>query len=225
MGGDGNPRAGANPADEAGFSLVEVLVALVVLLVILLPVGSLLITSGNVIATSKFRTQAQGIASKELASIQLLAADQTGAFTTVPFAGLSAATPPIAVPGVADGTVTWNRASASLSETVDNEQFSVYVDGDWCTVVGRSAGAGSAGSYANATATATPQALAFVVAVDVLWDHTTLAGGTSVGTHYVDIGTVQPPGGWPIASSSSSPGLPATGLPAADVANCPAGLT
>ncbi|MDA8269660.1 MAG: prepilin-type N-terminal cleavage/methylation domain-containing protein [Actinomycetota bacterium] len=211
--------------DELGFSLIEVLIAMSVLLVVLLPAADLLISTGSVIAVSKFRTQAQGIASKELASIQLLAANQTGLFTTVPFAGLSAATPAIAVPSVANGTVSWNRASASVSETVDNEQFSVYVDGDWCTVADSSAGSGSAGAYANAAATAMPQTLAFVVAIDVLWDHTTLAGGTSVGTHYVEIGTVQPPGGWPIASSSSSTGLPATGLPVADVANCPAGLT
>lgn len=200
-------------AGDEGFSLVEVLVAMVVLLVVLLPVGSLLITSSNVIAASQFRTQAQGIASQELAAVQLAADGQATAFTTMPFSGLPSLTPALVPPTGTGGSVAWNQSATPLTETVDHEQYTVYVDGDWCAVTTTS----GAASYTNAVGTTPPESLAFVAAVDVLWDHTTLPTGTGPGTHYVLIGAVQPPGGWT--------GLPAGGLPASDVDQCPAGLS
>lgn len=186
---------------------------MVVLLVVLLPVGSLLITSSNVIADSQFRTQAQGIASQELAAVQLAADGQASSFTTMPFSGLSSLTPPLVAPTSSGGAVSWDQSATPLEETVDHEQYAVYVDGDWCAVTPSS----GASTYTNGSGTTPPSALAFVVAVDVLWDHTTLATGTGPGTHYVLVGAVQPPGGWT--------GLPSGGLPAGDVDACPAGLS
>ncbi len=206
-------RTGGADHRQQGFSLVEVLVAMVVLLVVLLPVGDLLITSGSVIANSRFRTQAQGIASQALAAVQLLAQQQPSGFTTVPFAGLPDTTPPVASPTTSGGTVQWNQSAPVTTQTVDHEQYTVAVDGGWCAV--RTSGSSTA--YGIGTGTTPPASLAFVVAVDVLWDHTTLASGSGPGTHYVLVGTVAPVGGWT--------GLPPGGLPATDVADCPAGLS
>lgn len=197
-------------ADEAGFSLIEVIVMLLVLIVILLPIGGLLVTTGNVIATSRFRTQAEGVAAKELAAVQTLADGDASAFTaTLPFTTLTAASPPIEPPA---STTSWAYSAADqVQETIDTEVYTVTVDGDWCAVLGGGGSSATLGTSASSTS-----AVAFVVAIDVLWGPGTTVADESPGNHLVDVSTVVPPGGWQ---------LPSGGLSPADLADCPAGLT
>lgn len=200
---------------EGGFSLVEVLVAMVVLLVILLPVGSLLITTSQVIANGTFRTQARGLAGKEIAAVQGLVDSEPAAFT-LPFGGLasSGGSPAVAPSTTAGGSPAWNTTASWTAQavhvTAGSEVYTVYVDGNWCSAP--TSGTGSLGTAA--VPPTAPGSLAFVVAVDVLWNHTTLTSGYSAGTHVVATSTVFPPSGW------SGITFPTPALSA-----CPAGLS
>lgn len=180
---------------------------LVVLVVVLLPVGGLLITTSQVIATSRFRVQAEGVAAKELAAIQTFADSDASAFTsTLPFATLSDTTPSIEPP---TSTTTWSSASQT-TDTLDSETYTITVDGDWCAILSGTGTSGSLGTSASSTSS-----VAFVVAIDVLWGpHTTVANETG-GDHLVDVSTILPPGGWQ---------LPTGGLTSSDMSDCPAGL-
>lgn len=202
--------------DEAGFSLIEVLVALVVLLVILLPVGDLLLTSSQVIANGKFRTQAQGVAQQEVAAVQAMA-DNCSATTQAcdgashgfaePFTNAIAASggaPAVTPTTVSNGVASWNSATPGVPVTADNEHYHAYVDGNWCTAP---SGTGSLGTGASSSA----GTLDFVVAVAVTWDHTTLTSGYTPGTHVVVTSVVLPPAGW---SGVSYPTGPLSGCPA-----------
>lgn len=225
-GGTGRGRGG-----EAGFSLVEVLVAFFVLLAVLVPVGDLLGTTSQVIANGTLRTQAQGIAQQEIAAVQAMAdncgdtADTqcdggTGGFA-LPFTGFVPAggsgVPAVAPTTVSGTTATWNTSSAWTARaetfTVGTQQYTAYVDASWCSAP-TSGSSGSLGT-SQVTSASGAGALEFVVAVSVVWDRTTLTSGYSSGTHVVATSVILPPAGW---SGITFP------TPAGALDGCPVGL-
>lgn len=186
--------------DDTGFSLVEVLVALVVLIAILLPVGDLLTTTSQVVAGSQFRDQAQDLASATLSAIEAAADAQPSSFAA---AFGSSGSPGFVVEDTvrvvqATGTGQWNLGNPE----VDNQgavQWTVYANGGWCATPG--AGGGSLGTSGSGPAT-------YEVAVLASWG----AAGAPTGlarSHVIDITSFVPPTGWSLSTAPATAYCPA----------------
>ncbi|MDA8147348.1 MAG: prepilin-type N-terminal cleavage/methylation domain-containing protein [Actinomycetota bacterium] len=193
---------------EEGFSLIEVIIAVVVLLVILLPIGSLLVTTDQVVAGSRYRAVAQQLASSDLSEVEATSAT----LGTPPTSGTWATQPTVTTPS---SPTTWSTpisGKPTVTDVVDGEDYAEYVDGGWCTPIGSGS---QVETWGAASGGGTPASLAYVVAVKVVWGPTIVQAGSSApATDSVVTFAAVPP-------SSSGWTLP-SGNPTTD---CPAGLS
>jgi Tfp pilus assembly protein PilV len=111
--GDDDRPEGAMGRLQGGFTMVEVVVAAVVLLIVLVPASGLLSNSGNFVTESKAQAEASHLASG------LLEQDRASAASS---SWWGAGTPP--TPALADTTPT--------VESVGGVPFSVRQQGGWC---------------------------------------------------------------------------------------------
>lgn len=193
--------------DQAGFSLIEVIIALAVLLAILLPVGNLLITSGSVIANSQFRGTADEVASSDIAQLQSIAVNANGVtppFTTSNIANLAL---PVSTPS---GTTSpsWPTFTSPPTVTLNNEVYTEYIVGDWCGVAGT-----SPNNKWQATASGN---VVFVVAVKVVWG-TEPSTSAKTGASVVAYGALPQQTWWSVPTASDGAGGSTT--------LCPVGLS
>lgn len=185
---------------EDGFSLIEVLVALVVLIAILLPVGDLLTTTSQVVAGSQYRNQAQDLAAGTLSGIESAAEGEPATFT----ADFGSADSPgfflnsTVVVAQATGTSQWNLNNPTMTNQ-GSMQWTLYANGGWCATPG--AGGGSWGTSGSGPP-------AFVVAVMASWGRATDPSGLA-RPHVVDIGSFVPSAGWSLTSTPTFAYCPA----------------
>lgn len=197
-------RTGALPGPaqrEAGFSLVEVLVAVVVLLVVLVPVGSLLAGSDQVASTGQFRATAAQLAASDVAAVQLEAAEHPGVlppFSQVPGLAVPVATPEGQPP-------TWNTEQPPLVATLGAEQYRQWVDGGWCDQAPTST-AGTSGQLA-AVGQGPP---VFLVAVKVVWGPTGARLGVDApaSASVVSFQVLTPEPAWPATGDEPTSDCP-----------------
>jgi type II secretory pathway pseudopilin PulG len=146
---------------ELGFTLLDVVVAITVLMVILLPVAYLLSTTGKTQANNQNRLTAQSLAASWLQQEQTVANQSTtGAPAIYPPTGTSSTSWPI------PGNPT--NAPPPTTETVGSVGFDIYLSGGWCAY----AGANMPWTQGSASTTSTSYAappLSYVVAVKVKW--------------------------------------------------------
>lgn len=184
------PTGGADAAaaGEGGFSLVEVVIALTVLMVVLLPVANLLTTTDSVISGSQFRGEAQRLADGDIQQLQAMATADPNVLPPYTTANLVGDPLPIALPGAGPSWPSALSSDPTATVTVGHEQFGEYVVGDWC-------GTTSSPPVSWAAVTAGPTAFVFVVAVKVVWGPNptpTASGGTSI----VEYGALPQQVGW-----------------------------
>lgn len=125
-------------------TLIEVLFALVVLLVVLLPVAQMLVTGSKVIAGSRARADAASVVQRELTGLQQLA----GAEGPAGF-------PPAGLPSSATTAPIWpdcSTASRCPTVTVAGTVFHAFVTGGWC--VQRLQPGSDTGSWGDGTVSA-----------------------------------------------------------------------
>jgi type II secretory pathway pseudopilin PulG len=115
-------------ARQEGFGLVEVVVALAVLLLVLVPAGELLANGTNFVASEAYRNQATGVANSMLACLQAqpitevpacapAGATVTGSPPAVVFDALLPAARGVGVPFKEQVTTTWVQAQGSTAAT------------------------------------------------------------------------------------------------------------
>lgn len=174
-------------------------------MVVLLPVGSLLVTSNQVLNGSRFRAAAETVAQTDLTQLQAAASQDPGALPPTSL-GAAAVAADLQAP---TNPTTWASA-LHLDTTIGAEVYRQYLDGDWC--VAKSNGSTSSASWA---ASSTAAGSTYVVAVKVVWGPAASTSGASTGTgsSVVVTGAIPPQSMWPV--------LTPTDAPATD---CPAGL-
>lgn len=193
----------SEPTGEAGFSLVEVLIALTVLMVVLLPVGDLLITTSQVVGSSQFRGTAQQLANSDVAQLQATAdssVNVTPPFTTANLG--SGFTLAMATPVLSSGTVTWPTISSPKTDTVQGETYTQYIVGDWC---------GAASATASSWAPETSGPVVFVVAVKVVWGRSP-SSAASGSTSVMAFAALSQQSGWTVPTAAGNTDLCPTGL-------------
>ena len=116
--------------------LLDVVVAITVLMVILLPVAYLLSTTSKVASSNQARLTAQGLAASWLEQANTSAEQSPSA-------------PPstISPPGGTPSQPTWPTSGIAGSETVGSINCDVYLAGGWCAY------SGSGTAWTNGTAT------------------------------------------------------------------------
>lgn len=190
-------------ADEQGFSLVEVLIALSVLLVVLLPAADLLMTTSQVVGSSQFRGTAQQLANADVAQLQAVADTSTGVTPPYTTANMgSGFTLAIGTPADTNGVAAWPAISSPKTDTVQSETYTQYIVGDWC---------GAASATASSWAPATSGAVVFVVAVKVVWGPHPSTGATG-GTSVMAYGALPQQSGWTVPTAAGNTDLCPTEL-------------
>ncbi len=208
-------RPGAAPGratdHELGFSLIEVLIALSVLMVVLLPAADLLIGTGSVISGSEFRGTAQELASSDIAQLQAIASSPGGSVVTPPFTtvNMGANFPlPINVPA-GTSAPSWPVIASPPTSTVQNEDYAQYIVGDWCGIA-----SATASSWAPSNSGGP---VVFVVAVKVVWGPSPSTAAPT-GSSVVAYGALPDESGWSNVPTATSGAGGSTSL-------CPTGLS
>jgi Tfp pilus assembly protein PilV len=189
-----------SPAEEDGFALLDVAIAIVVLMIMLLPVAYLLSTSGKTAATNQHRLTAQSLAASWLEQERAAGAQ-------------SPSGPPSVSPPTGTTPSSWPGAPAE-TEQIGTTMYSVYVAGGWCVYQG------SGVPWSNGTATTTnanlpPPPLTFFIAVKVAWGLLSSVNGGSV----VEYSSVQSQPEWLVGGVSP---LTLTSTPTGSI--CPLAL-
>lgn len=177
----------AQGGNEAGTSLLDVVVATVLLLVILIPATQLLVTSGKVVTNSKAQAVAESLASSQLESDRAAFLANPG---VQPFTASSCG-------GSAYGASTTNATFTqylTACPTVPRNGGSplwVFQRSGWCVANGTTLGSGSAG---------TPM---YWVSVMVVWGGSVVPSPTTVvaaSNRVVLSSALQTPAGYTIPS-------------------------
>jgi Tfp pilus assembly protein PilV len=139
---------------DAGFTLLDVVVAITVLMVVLLPIAYLLSTTSKVGASNQNRLTAQSVAASWLDQERALAQQ-------------SSSSPPSNISGPVGSVSSPQWPSTPVTETVGTITYQIYVAGGWCAY----SGAGNAWTNGTVTTTTTGSStpLSFFVAVKVAW--------------------------------------------------------
>jgi len=135
--------------------LLDVVVAITVLMVILLPVAYLLSTTSKTQASNQYRLTAQSVAASWLQQEQTSAEQST---TSQPSN--------ISNPGGTGSAPTW--PSTPGTETVGSIKYDIYLAGGWCAYSG-SGTAWSNGNVQQINSADSPTPLSFFIAVKVAW--------------------------------------------------------
>ncbi|MFC0081232.1 prepilin-type N-terminal cleavage/methylation domain-containing protein [Aciditerrimonas ferrireducens] len=201
-GAPGRAADGRTEPTEAGFSLVEVVVAVVVLLVVLVPVGSLLAISDQVTSTGRFRATAEQLAASDLSAVELEAAEHPGVLP--PFSGVPGL--PVAVASPTGSPPAWNTTQPALLTTEGTEQYRQWVDGSWCDEAPTTS-SGTAGQLAS-VGQGPP---VFLVVVKVVWGPSGAdLGVTAPSTSsVVSAQVLAPQPAWPPTSGQATSECPA----------------
>jgi hypothetical protein len=165
-------------SEEEGSALFEVLLAVVVLIVVLLPVAYLVANSTGIVGNSR----SQSVGSK-IATVQLAVERSLGIPTPTP-----------------NTPAAWTAASPATT-TVGGQTYNVYVAQGWCGLI--TTGSGSSWGNNTLPTTNTPQP-SYFVAVKVAWgsgaSSSSLAGSSVVMSQVLPGTTNAPAGGVAIAS-------------------------
>jgi hypothetical protein len=197
---------------EDGFALLDVVIAIVVLMIVLIPVAYLLSTTSKIATSNQNRLTAQSLAASWLDQ-ERVAAEQ------------SASTTPstISSPGGTTSSPTWPAATGT--ETVGTITYDIYVAGAWCSYLG----AGAAWGNGSAPSSSSPP-IAFFVATKVSWGPDAgTANPASLGQNdgtVVEYSSVQSQPGWTVTVSGTTESV-ATLTSTSGIAGniCPLALT
>ena len=137
-----NPPSVGGPArrcrsDQAGFSLLDVTVAVVVLLVILLPIASLLTSTTKVVYQSQFRQTAQILASSRIDQLRIVAAgsltgpgNQCSSIAPATYSVYAAPFDGVACPG---SSPQW-PGTPQTTVNVGGVSYQIFIVGGWCAL-------------------------------------------------------------------------------------------
>jgi hypothetical protein len=149
---------------ESGTTLLDVVVATVVLLLILIPATQLLVTSGKVVTNSKAQAVAESLASSQLENDRaaFLASPGVQPFSASSCAGSSYG------PTTTNATFSQYLTACPMVPRTAGAPLWVFQRGGWCVVNGTTLGSGSTG---------TPM---YWVSVMVVWGGSVVPSPTTV---------------------------------------------
>lgn len=136
------PAHRGRPPNDAGATLLDVVVATVVLLLILIPATQLLVTSGKVVTNSKAQAVAESLAGSQLESDRATFLANPGA---QPFAASSCGG---SAYGVSTTNATFSQYLTACPTVPQNGGAPLWVfqRGGWCVANGSTLGSGSTGT-------------------------------------------------------------------------------
>jgi hypothetical protein len=200
---------------DAGFALLDVVVAITVLIVVLLPVAYLLSTTSKIQGTNQNRLTAQGLAASWLEQERTVAQQSTlsaPASISPPFG--SAAAP------------TWPPVSGVVP--VGTINYDIYIAGGYCAYSGSGTAWTNGGVTTTTNGVAAP--LTYFIAVKVAWGPDAgNANPTSLGQNdgtFVEYSSVQSGPLWTVSVSGGAPVSVLTLTTTTGINGlCPLGLT
>jgi hypothetical protein len=147
---------------DAGFALLDVVVAITVLMVVLLPIAYLLSTTGKVQASNQERLTAQSLAASWLEQERTVAEQSTSGppATLFPPTGTTSTAWPV--------PPNPTNALPPTSETVGSIAYDVYLAGGWCAYAGANM-PWTSGSASTTSASYAAAPLSYFIAVKVKW--------------------------------------------------------
>jgi hypothetical protein len=173
------------PPSQAGATLLDVVVASVVLLLILIPATQLLVTSGKVVTNSKAQAVAESVAGSQLETDRATFLANPGAqpFTASTCAGSSYA------PSTTNATFAQYLTACVTAPANGGAPLWVFQRGGWCVANGTTLGSGSTG---------TPM---YWVSVMVTWGGSAVPASTTVvpaSNRVVFTSALQTPAGYTV---------------------------
>jgi|GEM_PF-6329371 len=196
---------------EEGVGLLDAVVAVLIVMVVLIPVASLLVTTGKATAGSQFRATAYGLAQGLLDQERLASSNSPTA-------------PPPGLAGVVSGATTFPTTALVATTTQGSETFREYAVGGWCQLLATNGAAPYVwGNYdSHTTSNDTANAASYFVAVKVVWGPGAGPAQTANALVMNAAMPVQPR--WRIPSASSSPSLATVETSTSYNQGCPVGL-